>query len=77
MDRRDVDDNAIINATTLDPSLDVTRFQQAVLTPHRRTSISPRIDFAINPNNTLVSRYNFVRIGSENAASKDRSSLVA
>jgi hypothetical protein len=71
LDRRDVDDNAIINATILDPSLNITRFQQAVLTPHRRTSIRPRLDFAINPNNTLVARYNFVRIGSENSGIGD------
>jgi hypothetical protein len=67
IDRRDVDDNAIVNATILDPSLNVTSFRQAVLSPHRRTSIRPRIDFAINQNHTLVGRYNFVKIGSENS----------
>ena len=29
--------------------------------PSRRTSFSPRIDYQINPNNTLVARYNFAK----------------
>jgi hypothetical protein len=75
MDRRGVDDNAVINATILDPSLNVVRFQQAVVTPQQRTSIRPRLDFALNQNNTLVARYNFVRIGSENSGIGDFSLL--
>lgn len=58
-DRRQVDDNAIVNATILDPSFNITQLQQAVLTPSTRTTVSPRIDFAISPNHTLVGRYNF------------------
>ena len=65
-DRRAVDDNSIVNATILDPSFNITQFQQAFLTPNMRTSVSPRIDYAINANNTLVGRYNFRQMSNEN-----------
>lgn len=70
-DRRMIDDNAIVNATILDPGLNVIRLQQAYLTPSTRTSISPRLDFAINPNNTLVGRYNFFKSSNINAGIGD------
>jgi Carboxypeptidase regulatory-like domain len=55
--RRDINDNANINATELDPkTLQPFQFQQAVLTPTTRTEINPRIDYALNANNTLVFR---------------------
>lgn len=60
-ERREVDDNAIINALVLDNSLLVTPFNQVVITPTRRTTFSPRFDYQINQNNTLVGRYSFSR----------------
>jgi hypothetical protein len=65
-DRRAIDDNSIVNATILDPSFNIVQFQQAFLTPNTRTSVSPRIDYAINANNTLVGRYNFRQTSNEN-----------
>jgi hypothetical protein len=56
-----VDNNSIINALVLDPSLNIVSFQQDVGVPTRRTGFSPRFDFAINDKNTIVARYNFGR----------------
>ena len=41
-------------------------FDQDVRVPGRRFSIGPRLDYAINDNNTLVARYNFSRNTTEN-----------
>lgn len=49
-----VDNNSIINALVLDPSLNIVSFQQDVGVPTRRTGFSPRFDFAINDKNTIV-----------------------
>lgn len=64
--RREADDNANVNAQTLDSNLNVISFQQALLTPRRRLSFSPRFDYAINERNTLVVRYTFERDSFEN-----------
>lgn len=60
-DRTEADDNAVINATILDANLQPTPFSLAVLTPQRRLSFSPRFDYSINQNNTLVGRYSYSR----------------
>ena len=60
------DNSNAIFATVLDASNNIVRFEQDVTVPSRRFSISPRIDFAINDNNTLVARYDFSRNTSEN-----------
>jgi hypothetical protein len=60
------DENAVISATILDPSLNIVNFNQDVTVPTRRFSISPRVDFAINDKNTLVARYSFSRSTSDN-----------
>src|SRR5947209_3814604 len=55
--RRQITDNAIVNGYFIDPnSLAQTHIQQAVVTPNTRTSIGPRIDYALSKNNTLVAR---------------------
>lgn len=56
-DKRDIDDDAVVNATILDPSFNVIGFRQTVATPVRRLSFSPRIDYQLNQKNTLVFRY--------------------
>lgn len=61
VDRRESDDNAVINATILDPNFQITPFSLAVITPQRRFSFSPRFDYSINQNNTLVGRYSYSR----------------
>ena len=57
VNRRNIDENALVVATTLDPSLNIVPFNASIVTPLRRTDINPRVDYAINPNNTLVLRY--------------------
>lgn len=70
-ERRTVEDNAVINATTLDPNFAITSFRLAVLTPQTRTEFSPRFDYQLNTNNTLVGRYSFTRTARENAGVGD------
>jgi hypothetical protein len=53
------DDNADILATVLDPNFTPTQFGASVPVPRRFTNIGPRLDYAINPNHTLVARYNY------------------
>ncbi len=50
VERRNIDDNGIINATILDPSLNPVRTQSFFPTPQRRTSISPRLDWQLGQN---------------------------
>jgi hypothetical protein len=61
-ERRQIQENAFVLATTLDSSLNPTTVNQAVVTPQTRMTISPRVDYAINDKNTLVFRYQDTRI---------------
>jgi hypothetical protein len=56
--RRDINENALVVATVLDPSYNIVPLNQAVLTPNHLWQISPRLDYQLNPNNTLVVRFN-------------------
>jgi len=56
--RRDIDDTAVINATTLDAALNPLAISQAVVTPKAFTNLGPRFDFALSKKNTLTVRYN-------------------
>ena len=60
-ERRAIDDNAVINAVILDPSLNITPYSLAVVTPSVRTTVSPRIDYQLNASNTLVGRYTYAQ----------------
>jgi hypothetical protein len=71
MQQRVVDDNAIINATILDPSLQITQFNRALLTPNRNISFSPRFDYQLNTSNTLILRYSYSRNRAENVGASD------
>ncbi|HEX8174471.1 MAG TPA: carboxypeptidase regulatory-like domain-containing protein [Pyrinomonadaceae bacterium] len=64
--KRDVDDNDIINATILDQNLNPVSFREGVVQPRRFTTFSPRFDYAINQNNTLTMRYTYSRNSTEN-----------
>lgn len=66
-ERRETDDNELIVATVLDPSLNITGLNEAVLAPRRVTTFSPRIDYQLNAKNTLVARYTFQRSETANA----------
>jgi hypothetical protein len=60
--RRDATDNgSIINAITLDPItfVIVNPFTDVFRVPQRAIRVSPRIDYQLNPNNTLTVRYGF------------------
>jgi Carboxypeptidase regulatory-like domain/TonB dependent receptor len=59
VERRQIDDNALIYATTLDSSLNPLSITQSVVTPQRLTIVSPRIDYQLTPKNTLVARYTY------------------
>jgi hypothetical protein len=60
-DKRDGDDETLIVATLLDANNNIVRFSDTFPIPNRRTSFSPRIDYQINANNTLVARYNYTK----------------
>jgi hypothetical protein len=59
-ERRETDDSAVVNATTLDEGFNITRFSQAVLVPQRRSTLSARFDRQLDANNTLVWRYTYM-----------------
>ena len=65
-EHRDIAGNAVVNALILDASLNPTLFNQAFLVPQRRTTFSPRFDYQLNQNNTLVGRYTYTRGSIEN-----------
>src|SRR5204862_1930620 len=64
--RNETDDNELIRATVLDPSLSIVQFGEGFLVPRRNTNFNPRLDYAINTNNTLVGRYNYFRSRTDN-----------
>ena len=63
---REIDNAAIVNALILDPAFNFVPFQQEFPVPNRRLSISPRFDYQLNTNNTLVARYSFTRSSLKN-----------
>ena len=71
VERREADDNATIKAVVLDPAFNPVPFNQVVLTPSRRTTLSPRLDYQINAANTLVARYTYSRSTNENSGVGD------
>lgn len=58
-DKRDVDDETLIVAKVLDANNNIVDFRETFPVPNRRTSFSPRVDFQINQNHTLIARYNY------------------
>lgn len=74
-EHRSITENAFVLATTLDSSFQPQTVNQAILTPQTRTSFTPRLDYMINTNNTLVARYQYTRIGADNQGVGDFSLL--
>ncbi|MEQ1765621.1 MAG: carboxypeptidase regulatory-like domain-containing protein, partial [Pyrinomonadaceae bacterium] len=66
VNHRTNDSNSVVNAVILDSNLNPMAFQEEFQLPNKRFSISPRFDYAINDNNTLVARYSYSRGSSEN-----------
>ena len=60
-DKRDIDDAALVVARVLDANNNIVDFTATAPIPSRRTSFSPRIDYQINPNHTLIARYNYTK----------------
>jgi hypothetical protein len=69
--RREIDDNAIINATILNSNLVAEPFNLALPTPQRFFSFSPRFDYQLNQGNTLVMRYSYTRSSADNIGASD------
>jgi hypothetical protein len=63
---RRIHEDAAVLATTLDADGSPLKISQALPTPQSRYSISPRLDLTLNPRNTLVVRYQELRIGLDN-----------
>jgi hypothetical protein len=60
-ERRQIDDNAILNAIVLDPTTFTQVNDRAFTpTPQQRTTVSPRMDYQLGANNTLSLRYSFL-----------------
>ncbi len=74
-ERRETDDNDLINATILDASLAPVSFNTLVLTPQQRTTASPRVDYQLGASHTLVARYSFTEFAREKAGVGDFSLL--
>jgi hypothetical protein len=64
-ERRIINENAFIYATTLDSELNPVTVNEGVVTPQTRTSFSPRLDYTLNPSNTLNVRYQNTRISKD------------
>jgi hypothetical protein len=61
VERRQIDDNGILNATILDPTTLAPVLDRGFTpTPQQRTTFSPRIDWALSGNNTLSVRYSYL-----------------
>jgi len=61
VERRQIDDNGIVNATI--PTADFLSTQPYQIyhsTPQRRTTVSPRLDYQLGANNTLSFRYAYL-----------------
>jgi hypothetical protein len=65
--RREINDNNVVNALVLDSALNPVPFNQVVFQPRRFITFSPRFDYAINPNNTLIVRYSYSHFSLQNA----------
>ncbi len=59
VERRSIDENALVVASVLDSNYNVVPFNSGIVTPIRDTTVSPRIDYALNATNTLTGRYSY------------------
>ncbi len=67
-ERRNIQDNAIVNTTLIDPTtFSPYNFQQSFVVPNTRTEFGPRIDYQLNDSNTLSLRYYYMRQDEQNA----------
>jgi hypothetical protein len=67
LERRELYDNAVVNATILDPQLRVVPLQLAVTTPQSRINFSTRLDYQLNQHQNLNARYAVFRFDNARA----------
>ncbi len=62
VERRQIDDNGILNAYILDPNNPGIALNDRGFTPtpQQRTTVSPRVDWQLGANNTLSMRYSYL-----------------
>jgi hypothetical protein len=60
-ERRNIDDDGIVDAITLGPNFQPEPLNTALGMPMRRTEFSPRIDYQASTNNTIMFRYSYTR----------------
>jgi hypothetical protein len=65
-ERREIDDSELVRATVLDAGLNPLDLGFGVVVPRRTLTFSPRFDFQLNSNNTLIARYSFNRSSTDN-----------
>ena len=66
-ERRDINENAFVNAVVLDSNLNITPFTQAVVTPLTGIESNLKIDRQLSTNHTLTVRYGFARDTNDNS----------
>lgn len=66
-ERREIADNVVVNALILDPTLQITPFSLALVTPQRLHNFSVRTDYLLNETNMFVARYNYSNFNLRNA----------
>ncbi len=85
LDERDIGNGSVINAITLDPATftPVNPYTQVFRNPFNRLRLTPRVDYQLNPKNTLIVRYTLTRnqvtdsgIGNFNLVSQAYNSLL-
>jgi Carboxypeptidase regulatory-like domain len=69
--RRETDDNAIVNARVLDPNFNVVSFGESVPTAHRVLYTDFRVNYALNKNNSLVVNYQYIPVSATNVGVGD------
>ncbi|MDQ2936600.1 MAG: carboxypeptidase regulatory-like domain-containing protein [Acidobacteriota bacterium] len=65
-ERREVDDNELVKATVLDANFNPFDLGFGVVVPRRNVTFSPRVDYQINSNNTLIARYSYNHSSTQN-----------
>ncbi len=61
LERRNINELSAVNAFVLDPTLAAVPLVESIPNPRQRTNLSPRLDWALNKNNTLTARYQYFR----------------